>query len=319
MKNQVNDNDYKISIIMSVFNDEHYLPNSIESIINQTYTNFEFIIVNDGSTDNSKNIIINYQKKDKRIIFIDQARKGLTKSLNIAIKASNCNYIARQDSDDISNKSRLENQINFFKIKKDYALCGSFAEIINDKGKVLKKKKSVIHSTNIKKKLKYTNIFIHPSIMINKKIIPDFQYDERYKVSQDYELWTRISKKYNCQIIPKFLIKNRIHQSNISYKYSLNQEKNSVIIGFLYSVNLQLPSINIRDISISFDDIIKYFSEKNLMYKEDLKIRKYVYLYKLVPSIYIFKIKFIFLHKLFIFYLNKPSMLYKRILNLIGA
>ena len=155
--------------------------------------------------------------------------------------------------------------------------------------------------------------------MINKKIIPDFQYDERYKVSQDYELWTRISKKYNCQIIPKFLIKNRIHQSNISYKYSLNQEKNSVIIGFLYSFNLQLPSINIRDISISFDDIIKYFSEKNLMYKEDLKIRKYVYLYKLVPSIYIFKIKFIFLHKLFIFYLNKPSMLYKRILNLIGA
>ena len=151
MKTIDRDNDqFKISIIMSVYNDEKYLSESIESILNQTYKNYEFIILNDGSTDNSKNIIVKYKKIDSRIIFIDGIKEGLTKKLNKGIKISTGNFIARQDSDDISHENRLESQINFFKINQDYALCATFAEIINEKNKIIKRSKSVFQNNKIK-------------------------------------------------------------------------------------------------------------------------------------------------------------------------
>ena len=310
-------NQYKISIIMSVFNDDKYLSESIASILNQTYPYFEFIILNDGSTDNSTNIIKKYKKIDKRIIFIDGAKEGLTKKLNYGIKKSKGIFIARHDSDDISHKDRLMHQVNFFKSNKDYALCGTFAEVINEKSLSIKKIKSVYLNNQIKHKLKFSNIIIHSSIMINKKIVTDLYYDERYRVSQDYELWSRIAKKYKCYIIPKYLIKNRRHSSNTSNKSSLLQEKNSVIISFLYNYNLQLPSFPITDTSKSFDEIISFFSNKDAIYREDLKIRKYVYLYKIVPSLSIMKIQFKYFYKIIIFYIHKPSMFFKRVINLI--
>jgi len=316
MKTIDRDNDqFKISIIMSVYNDEKYLSESIESILNQTYKNYEFIILNDGSTDNSKNIIVKYKKIDSRIIFIDGIKEGLTKKLNKGIKISTGNFIARQDSDDISHENRLESQINFFKINQDYALCATFAEIINEKNKIIKRSKSVFQNNKIKEKLKYSNIIIHPSVMVNKIVIKNFFYDERFVVSQDYELWTRIARDYKCYIIPKYLIKNRRHKLNISKKSSILQEKNSIIISFLYSFNLQLPSINITDVSLSFNELIAFYNKKNEIYEEDLKIRRYVYLYKTESFLSIFKIKSRYLHKVIVFYFHKPSMLFKRLIN----
>ena len=124
-------------------------------------------------------------------------------------------------------------------------------------------------------------------------------------------------KKIKCYIIPKYLIKNRRHSSNTSNKSSLLQEKNSVIISFLYNYNLQLPSFPITDTSKSFDEIISFFSNKDAIYREDLKIRKYVYLYKIVPSLSIMKIQFKYFYKIIIFYIHKPSMFFKRVINLI--
>ena len=307
--------NFFISVIMSVYNDEKYLDASINSILEQTYKNFEFIILNDGSTDRSSEIIFKYQKKDSRIKYINGNRLGLTKKLNLGIKESNYNFIARHDSDDISRKDRLEKQINFFKLNPEYTLCGSYAEIINDKGSVLRKIKTVSSDKNIKKKLNYSNIFIHSSVMINKNNFKNLYYDIRFQVSQDYELWSRIAKNNKCYIIPDFLVKNRRHISNISNKLTLKQEKNSVLIGFLYKFNLELPQIKIEDSAKSFEQIVNYFSSKNINYKNDILIRKYVYLYKIVSFSSILRINFLQYYKIILFYFHKPSMLFKRFVN----
>ena len=116
-----------VSVVMSVYNSEKYLPEAIESILNQTYTNFEFIIINDGSTDNSLRIIKEYANKDKRIIVISRENKGLIFSLNEGIEVSKGKYIIRMDADDISLPNRLKIQLDFMEKNKDIAICGTVA------------------------------------------------------------------------------------------------------------------------------------------------------------------------------------------------
>ena len=118
-----------ITVIMSVYNGEPYLSESIQSILDQTFNDFEFIIINDGSTDKSWDTILNYSSKDKRVIPLKQKNIGLTKSLNKGIKMSNGLFIARQDSDDISNKKRFEKQIPWL-LERNYDLCCSRSWLI---------------------------------------------------------------------------------------------------------------------------------------------------------------------------------------------
>ena len=121
-----------ISVVMSVYNGEKYLKRSIDSILNQTFKDFEFIIINDGSTDKSLEIIKSYD--DDRIVLIDQENKGLTKSLNIGIKTASGKYIARQDADDVSLPDRLKKQVDFLEVREDVVLLGCRAyEVIGEK------------------------------------------------------------------------------------------------------------------------------------------------------------------------------------------
>ena len=111
----------KISVILPVYNSQEFLSQSINSILNQTYKNFELIIIDDGSTDKSKEICEYFSKKDNRIIFIDKDHEGLTISLNKALKIAKGKFIARQDADDVSLPERFEKQINWFlKMKEEY-------------------------------------------------------------------------------------------------------------------------------------------------------------------------------------------------------
>ena len=119
---------------MSVYNGEKYLAEAIKSILNQTYKNFEFIIVNDGSKDNSVEIIKNYMKKDNRIVLIDRENKGLPYSLNEGISIAKGQYIARMDADDISLSNRFEKQIKYMEENK-IDVCGSYIKLFGDNTK----------------------------------------------------------------------------------------------------------------------------------------------------------------------------------------
>ena len=156
-----------ISVIMSVYNDEKYLAKSIESILNQTYSDFEFIIINDGSTDKSMEIIDRYKNEDKRVVVVNQENMGLTKSLNKAIKLSKGKYIARMDSDDISVSNRLEKQIEFLKHNKDYALVGTNIVKINISDNELEINRTKYGYEDIVDTFKTRNCIAHGSVMVN--------------------------------------------------------------------------------------------------------------------------------------------------------
>ena len=158
----------KVSVIMSVYNGEKYLKEAINSILNQTFKDYEFIIVNDASTDKSIKILEEYAKKDNRIGLIHNEKNiGLTRSLNKAIKSANGAYIARQDADDISLPPRLEEEVNFLDKHPTVGLVGSYAWMIDEKGKILSDFKICTDNEDIKKKIVNGNQFICGSGFVN--------------------------------------------------------------------------------------------------------------------------------------------------------
>jgi len=209
--------DPKISVIMSVYNGERYLKQAIESILNQTFTDFELIIVNDGSTDNSLKIIQSYD--DTRIRLINnKANIGLTKSLNKAIKQAHGKYIARQDADDISLHNRFEEQLRYFERYLNVALLGTSVYLIDENGKTLGKR---IALTNPGKQLLKENQFNHGSTMFKKEAVVRLgEYNELLRYSQDYELWLRMAKHYEVRNLARALYKLRFHGEVVTFKHA---------------------------------------------------------------------------------------------------
>lgn len=216
----------KVSIIMPVYNGEKFLREAIESILSQTFTDFEFIIINDGSTDNSLKIIKEYVDKDKRIKIIDQKNTGIIGALNNGLKISSGEYIVRIDADDISLPERLEKQINCLEKEEAY-LCGSWANIIDENGHNTNKKLNYPPRfwQEIKKYLIRGNPFIHPSVIFSREIYEkekdkNGNLYKNYKHIEDYELWTRIVPKYKSVNLQEYLIEYRIHPEQITKKFN---------------------------------------------------------------------------------------------------
>ena len=205
----------KISVIMSVYNGEKYLREAMESILNQTSTDFEFIIVNDGSTDNSLEIIRSYG--DERIKIINNEENiGLTKSLNKALKVARGEYIARQDADDVSLQNRFEEQVSYLENHPETALLGTNNYFIDENGKIVGKR--IVLAKPSMKDLFKENYFNHGSVMVKKEVINQLGgYNELIRDSQDYELWLRIAKYYDVRNLTQILYKFRSHDANIRF------------------------------------------------------------------------------------------------------
>ncbi|MFX1257023.1 MAG: glycosyltransferase family 2 protein [Promethearchaeota archaeon] len=189
----------KVSIIMSIYNGEDYLNKAIDSILNQTFKDFELILIDDASTDTSLEIIENYAKIDKRIrVLKNPVNVGLTKSLNNAIRHFRGKYIARQDVDDISLPNRLELQLNFLENNPEYAFCGTDVYVKQNYHQSV----NFYEFNEIQKNLIINNCFAHSSILIRRTILDKYGlYNENYQYGQDYELW--------CRLIYKFKLKGK--------------------------------------------------------------------------------------------------------------
>lgn len=200
---------------MSVYNGQNYLDDAIQSILTQTYKDFEFIIINDGSTDKSLEIIKKYQMFDERIILISRENKGLIASLNEGIEHSRGKYIARMDADDISLPTRFEEQIKFMEKNEHIGVCGTaiigFSEHTQEKVWTLN-----TANTTLKTELLFSSCFAHPSIFIRKKVIDQYNllYDSNFPHAEDFELWTRIADYTDFANISTPLLKYRILQSS---------------------------------------------------------------------------------------------------------
>ena len=228
-------NNPLISVVMATYNNEESLEKSIKSILNQSFKNFEFIIINDGSTDSSNNIIEHYANIDKRIKYISQSNKGLTKSLNIAISIVKGKYIARQDADDESLPDRFSIQLEWLE-KYDYDLCSSRA-ILNNSRRIIP---ALTYFLPYKLIIFFKNPFIHGSFLIKKKILDKINgYDESFKYAQDYKLiidLINISAKIRILKTPFYILgesKNRISIAHLN-----EQLKSSKKIKKIYLNNL---------------------------------------------------------------------------------
>lgn len=216
----------KVTVLMAVYNGERYLREAIESILGQSFADFEFFIVNDGCTDSSRDIILSY--RDPRIRLIDnQENIGLTKSLNIGLSLASGEYVARQDADDISYPTRIEKQIEYFETYPHTVLLGTQAFNIDESGRrgfndaITRKATSKLA---IKWQLLFDSAFIHTSVMFKRSIVWDILdgYDVCFLRNQDMELWLRIANKYEVANLPEILIESRYSRYSISRNYSMN-------------------------------------------------------------------------------------------------
>jgi len=202
---------------MSVHNGEHFLEDAIVSILSQTYKNFEFIIINDGSEDESLAIIEKYKKKDNRIVLINRENKGLPYSLNEGIRKSSGQYIVRMDADDISLPTRFEKQVDFMEKNKDIGVCGTCFESFGHNTKV---RKIFLPSgdNELKIRLLFSVAFAHPTVVIRKSILDqyDIRYKEQYKSAQDYRLWQDLSPYTSFANIQEVLLRYRMTPDSIS-------------------------------------------------------------------------------------------------------
>ena len=224
-----------VSIIMPIYNAEKYIKKSIESILNQSYKNFELIIIDDGSNDNSKNIIKKYN--DIRIKYFYFNHQGISKCLNFAIITAKYNLIFRMDADDIADKKRIEIQKLYMDTHPEVTLCGSFIYILNNKGKNTKKNLPVQYK-DIKKLIVYNSCVMHPTFCFKKNdIISVGGYNDKFKYAQDYDLLLRlITANFKIFNIPKYLLSYRPNDKISSSKLLLKIRYTDLAL-YLYKNN----------------------------------------------------------------------------------
>lgn len=205
----------KVSILMPVYNAGKYISQAIESIISQSFKDWELILINDGSTDNSESIIMQYE--DSRIYYIKNTENlQLIKTLNKGIDYCDGQYIARMDADDICLPDRLKQQVDFLDHHPDYLICGTSAIVVDNDGVKTGKIHNLTDNNYLQISLLFSPSFIHPSMMIRKEILQQNRYDEAYKHVEDYELWCRIAQQGKIANIGRELLKYRWHNTNIS-------------------------------------------------------------------------------------------------------
>jgi glycosyltransferase involved in cell wall biosynthesis len=218
-----------VSVIMPAFNSEKYIGEAIDSILAQTYKHFELIIINDGSVDKTAEIVTSYN--DKRIKYFDNGTNlGIPKSSNKAIIYSKGKYIAILDQDDIAAKDRFEIQVKYLENKPEVAVCGSFYEVFNENSSIITRQP--LMPKQIKTRLFFENPMGNPTVMMRNQIFKKdhLYYDESLKISSDFDLWCKVSHKYDIANLPFILTKYRDHSSQYSDNTLLMHKGDRVVL-----------------------------------------------------------------------------------------
>jgi len=206
-----------VSVVMPVYNAEKYLCDAIESILKQTFHDFEFIIIDDGSSDSTSSIL-NNNYNDKRIVYVkNDENKGIVYSLNRGLALSKGKYIARMDADDICIATRLAEQVKFLDTHPDIDICGAYVQMFSDFG-LGEVCKYPILSEEIKGALVFNNVFAHPVVMMRHATLLEhgIQYNEKFLNAEDFGLWSSMLEFGGYANLPKVLLHYRVSNTSIS-------------------------------------------------------------------------------------------------------
>jgi hypothetical protein len=217
---------------MSVYNRSKYLREAIDSILSQTLMSFEFIIIDDGSTDGTWDILTEYADQDQRIALVQNRKNlGLSQSLNKGLVLAQGNYIARQDADDVSLPERLEKQVGFLDEHPEVEVLGTWIAHIDEQGKHTGIWKTPTSPALVRWFLSFRNCIAHPSVTFRRSLIEQGElYRSEIAYAQDYDLWVRLSAKTHLTNFPEILCLRRVHEDMIGAKYSEQQNQTAQVV-----------------------------------------------------------------------------------------
>jgi glycosyltransferase involved in cell wall biosynthesis len=224
------DNNLLVSIVVPSYNHKKYIKETILSILNQTYKNIELIVIDDGSSDGSIELLQDLQKNYSFQLIVRE-NKGLIKTLNEGLNLANGKYFCVVASDDIFLSNKIEVQVALMEKNTQYAFCFSKMNIIDDNSKFVKHLKAKhAQSGDVFYKLYARNFVTAPSVMLRRDILLEMGgYSDQFKV-EDYPLWLKISKKYKVGFINEYLVNYRIHGQNMSSRmYAMIKETEKIL------------------------------------------------------------------------------------------
>lgn len=268
-----------VSVIMPVFNAAPYLSEAVESILNQTFRNFEFIIINDGSTDGSSDILEHYSHIDRRITVYHQGNKGLIHALNRAYRLAQGPLLARMDADDISFPTRLERQVAFLQNHPEVGVLGSWYESFSQD----KEKSTLVPLPTQPLSTAWSLLFgtpvHHPTVILRKELLKKSgYYRETAPFIEDRDLWLRMSKITKLMNLPEVLLRYRIHNDSICVKFSEMQSQM-----LRESVRENMPAYIEKDLKErSFEPFYDLFIDNHICNKKgintavDMLIKMYI-------------------------------------------
>ncbi|MGC2814156.1 MAG: glycosyltransferase [Candidatus Acidiferrum sp.] len=209
-----------VSVLMSVFNGEKYLAVAIDSILGQTFSDFEFIVIDDGSTDSTARILSDYAVRDSRLRVVQQQNKGRTASLNIGLGLCKGTYIARMDADDFALASRFGDQVSFMERNQDVVLVGGAIELMGSRGQTLRAVIPPLDDSEIRASLLRQNPICHPAVLLRKEVVLAVGgYRGAFQESEDYDLWLRMSERGRLANLGQVVLKYRVHGGQVSVRY----------------------------------------------------------------------------------------------------
>lgn len=220
----------RVSCLLAVWNGKAYLADAIRSVLDQTFSDFELIIVDDGSTDGTANILQQFQRADKRVRVFSQPHAGLISSLNRGVSLATGEYIARMDADDLSMPDRFAIQVEYMDRHQDIGVCGSWIETFG--GETSAVVKYPTSDGAIRCQLLFSSALAHPSTILRRSVLIQhkLQYNNNALDAEDYDLWTRATLCTRFANIPAVLLRYRMHPQQIGHRRVQNMEVSSQFI-----------------------------------------------------------------------------------------
>ena len=221
----------RLSVLMAVHNGEPWVAGAIESVLAQTFADFEFLVVNDGSTDSTGAMLD--ACRDPRLRVMHQARAGLTHSLNRAFRLATASLVARMDADDVALPDRFASQVEFLEMHPEVGLLGAGCQEIAASGAILKTITPPASDHAIRRALIRENPFIHSSIMMRREVLEAVGlYDESLRVAQDYDLWLRMSRLTRMANLTQPLVQRRLTPGRVSSTGDTERLRTEVLVKF---------------------------------------------------------------------------------------
>ena len=213
-----------VSVVMSVFNGERFLREAVESILNQSFREFEFVIIDDGSTDGTASMLHSYARSDPGVRVYHQENRGLIESLNRGCGLARGKYLARMDADDIALKDRLMQQVEFMEKHAGVGVLGGAVEQVDATGRRLRTAHLPLDHAGIISTLAYACPFAHAAVVIRKEVFVSVGgYRSAFVHAEDYDLWLRMAERCELANLEAVVLKHRIHPNQVGYRHMQQQ------------------------------------------------------------------------------------------------